>query len=465
MKQETSLHIAELHIANIKRIRAFAVGLDGEKLLLTGDNGAGKSSVLDAIFLALTGKGLEDPIRKGSSKASIKLVLNGAEEEYTIEKRITPKGRTLVVTTKDGTPIPSPQAFLDGLIGSLAFDPLEFVRMGRDAKGRREQAATIRELSGLDTSALDVQRKQVFDRRTSANASLKTAEAQFKALSLPVIPEGEDEIEASASALIAKRDAMQVLLKKHEDAEDTATEFAAKRDGTLARIVELEKQLAAERETLTLQESECKKADEAAEAALKLRSTNEELAAITTQIGDVDSINAGIRQRREAKAAALRAQHAYEQQKATVSDAQTASDNLTAQLEAMDAKKKAMTDKATMPVDGMSFDDDGVQIGGVRFDQLSTAEQIRTSAMVAMAANPKLRIILIREGALVNSSNMQVIVDAAKDKDYQLLIEKFATEPGNEGLFIEDGEVTHIDGVKQTPEAEPTETITLEGEE
>ena len=212
------LHVTVLELENVKRIRVFGVQLaDGEPLILTGDNGAGKSSVFDGLYLALTGKGLEQPIRNGSSKAVINLTLaEGGEKEYVIERRITQKSRSLTITDKAGTPISSPQAFLDSLIGALAFDPLEFVRMKP-----KMQAQAIRELSGLDTSAITAAYDKVFAERTVANRQLADLKSQMKALTKPIVPEPlnlpeidstlPNEPEVSLSELLAKRDAMQVL--------------------------------------------------------------------------------------------------------------------------------------------------------------------------------------------------------------------------------------------------------------
>ncbi|NGZ99664.1 hypothetical protein G5V59_02720 [Nocardioides sp. W3-2-3] len=45
--------------------------------------------------------------------------------------------------------------------------------------------------------------------------------------------------------------------------------------------------------------------------------------------------------------------------------------------------------KATFPVDGLGFDDDGVTYQGVPFAQASSAEQIRVSLAMAMSLNPQ----------------------------------------------------------------------------
>ena len=97
-------------------------------------------------------------------------------------------------------------------------------------------------------------------------------------------------------------------------------------------------------------------------------------------------------------------------------------------------------------VDGLELTDDGVLFGGTFFSQMSTAEQIRISTLVAMSQNPALKIILIREGALMNRANLAMIAELGKERGYQLWIECFREEPGSNGLHITDGAISHVNG-------------------
>ena len=64
--------ITELSIENVKRLQALRICPEtGKPVVITGDNSQGKSSILDAIQLALTNDGLEDPIRHGAKRAVV----------------------------------------------------------------------------------------------------------------------------------------------------------------------------------------------------------------------------------------------------------------------------------------------------------------------------------------------------------------------------------------------------------
>jgi hypothetical protein len=64
---------------------------------------------------------------------------------------------------------------------------------------------------------------------------------------------------------------------------------------------------------------------------------------------------------------------------------------------------------------------------------------------ISMALNPKLRVLRIKDGSLLDESNRQIIREQLKDKDYQLWFESVSSDK-SVGIFIEDGGVVAIDG-------------------
>src|SRR3989304_7739112 len=84
------MKILKLTAENVKKLRAVEITPTGELVEITGRNGAGKSSVLDAIWWALAGtKHIQAvPIRKGATKARIRLDLG----ELIVERGFTPAG-------------------------------------------------------------------------------------------------------------------------------------------------------------------------------------------------------------------------------------------------------------------------------------------------------------------------------------------------------------------------------------
>jgi hypothetical protein len=62
------------------------------------------------------------------------------------------------------------------------------------------------------------------------------------------------------------------------------------------------------------------------------------------------------------------------------------------------------------------------------------------SANFPISGNPNLRVIIIKEGSLLDHKNLELVKQMVKDKDYQLWIE-CVDDSGKLGIVIEDGQV------------------------
>ena len=113
------------------------------------------------------------------------------------------------------------------------------------------------------------------------------------------------------------------------------------------------------------------------------------------------------------------------------------------ELEALRKSKADMIAAADMPVDGLGFGDGIVTLNEVPFDQASTAQQLRASVALAMAANPKLKVIRIKQGAFLDEDNLALIAEMAEERDYQIWIERVDSS-GKVGIVIQDGEVVAV---------------------
>lgn len=421
--------IIELSISNLKRIEALEIAPNGEPVVLTGDNGQGKSSVLDAILLAVTNSGLAEPIRRGSAKAVVKVKLGGDGAVYDLERVVTDKGNYLRILSEDGKQVPSPQKFMDALVGNLAFDPLAFAGMKP-----KEQAETLRAALGLDFSALDLARKEAFEERTATNRLIKSVESQMAAI--PVAALGTPDEPVNVADLIARRDSMVQSQLTVTTKQREVLDLEKAKETASAEVARLESALAAARETLTSLEMDMGEAELELADLKRAMATPEALAAVQHELDTIEQTNEAVRKKQQR--ARLQAEL-----KARTTEAEALSNR----IDDIDAEKAKMLAEAPFPVPGLVFSEDGsVHFGGTPFSQMSTGEQIRISSLVAMAQNPSLRVIIIREGALINRANFQVIADLAAENEYQLWVEKFQEEPSASGLHITDGHISHVNG-------------------
>jgi hypothetical protein len=114
---------------------------------------------------------------------------------------------------------------------------------------------------------------------------------------------------------------------------------------------------------------------------------------------------------------------------------------LTTGIEKVDAAKAQRLADAKFPVDGLSVTDTGVTWQGLPFEQASTAIRTRVSAAIGFALNPKLKILLVRNGNDLDGKNLQLLADIAKEHGGQVWIERIAGGNGLQTVVIEDGAV------------------------
>ena len=174
------MRIIKLVAENFKKIRAVEITPTGDLIEITGRNGAGKSSILDAIWAALKNADHIQamPIRKGADKARIRLDLG----ELVVERKFSPSGSVLTVESDKGARFTSPQGILDKLLGALTFDPLAFVN-----QEPREQFESLRKIVPLevDLDQLDRLKRTDFDKRTEINREAKSLRAQADGIAVP----------------------------------------------------------------------------------------------------------------------------------------------------------------------------------------------------------------------------------------------------------------------------------------
>jgi len=431
-------HITRLEIVDFKRIEAAAIDADtGKPIVLTGDNGQGKTSVLDAVMFALTRKGSEKPIRNGAESATVALTLsNGSASTFTVKRKMKGDNAYLDVTTAEGAKMPSPQKFLDSLIGNLAFDPEAFTRLKA-----KEQADALRIAVGLNTSDLDDAYKITYAQRTDANRVKDNAEKLYKAA--PVVAGAPLEAK-SANELVKERD----QLRAEVNMTDTASECRERAEQNIAdceaKIKQLEEQLEIVREALdkhiidhsNLAIAHEKRKEATTNHGERIQAIAEELAGIDAHNAGVETHNRQIRDRetlRESYQAAIKR-----------------STEIDAEVKRIQGEKEARIASAKFPIPGLSIEDDTVLVNEVPFSDLNTAERIKVSTMIAMAQNPDLKVIFVREGALVSRANLAVLTKLAAERDMQVWIEQFSEQPHEDSIHITEGHISHVNGQPAT---------------
>jgi DNA repair exonuclease SbcCD ATPase subunit len=400
------MRVISLRAENVKRLKAVEItpDPDGNVVVISGRNGQGKSSVLDSIMYALAGGRAmpEQPVREGEKRAKVVLDLG----DFTVTREWkNDDTSSLTVMTKDGAKQTSPQKFLDERLGALSFDPLAFAT--KPAKEQRQLLLDIINSPDLDLDEMDAKRAALFDQRTEVNRRLRDTEGALA--ELPEIPEDTPTEEVSAEGIIAER---EVYLFEQRQRLELAE-----------RIRQTEEDLEDLRHRILVKESIL------AELRENLPSDELEVPDITAALARIESTNA-----------LVRARHTHDLLKNDWTGMKVRVDELTASIANLDDAKQAALEAATLPIEGLAFDEEGVMYQGIPFKQCSSAEQLRVSIAMAMALNPTVRVIRVADGSLLDSTNMAVIDEMAGAHDFQMWIE-VVNESGTLGFTIEDGEV------------------------
>ena len=426
-KQKTQknkgLRILKLQAENIKKIKAVEITPEGDVVIVSGRNGQGKTSVLDCIWYALGGKKAiaKVPIRKGKNKASINIEVGTKDNrgvEYIVHRVWTDNNHSyLEIRTGEGGAFSTPQKLLDSLIGELSFDPLEFARA--DKKEQRDVLMLagkmkvdwekLKSLTGQDWShygnyidGIDAASNSIFNSRTEINRAVKSLANQIDAIEIP--DEFKDVKPIEMSKLLDQQkgiDSLRAVNKIIGDTEKSIEEL----NNTLKELHQRRGNLI--RKGISIGDEK----------------------GIRDKVGKADEIN---------KYAMLT------EKKETLMKSYTenadASERFTDSIEKLRQLKTDIVGKSKLPIEELGFSEDGVTYKELPFEQTSDSEKLKISMAIAMALNPKIRVIRITDGSLLDKDSMKIIEQMAKDKDFQVWIE-VVDDTGKVGIYIEDGTV------------------------
>lgn len=398
------MKIVRLTAEAFQRLTAVEIEPDGSLVVVAGRNAQGKTSVLDAIEAALSGRAaskIKRPIREGETKARVELDLG----DIIVERTWTASGSKLKVTSAAGAEYPSPQKMLDSLIGRLSFDPLDFANS--DAKA---QVATLLSVVSLpfDPVALERQRQEAYDQRTIVNRDAKSLKARIDGL--PRAPKGTGDTEVDVVGLTQ---ALGAIEKADQERQTQRRLYVAAQEEIerLSALMELHR--------------------------ANGRAANQEYLDLIGANGTPDQIKILI----ESAAEANRNIYAKQQRQEMIMDLQALeaqSEYHSETIARLEERKRVGLAEADLPFPGLGFDDDGVTLNGIPFSQSSGAERLKVSLAIALRLNPEIKVVRITDGSLLDSDNMQIVSEMIPP-DAQVWIERVGTD--EVGFVIEDGEL------------------------
>lgn len=461
------MRITKIKIKNLYGIKEYEQ--DGGSVEFTGKNGAGKTSVIDAIRYALTNKSERDYIiRNGESEGEI---LIETDNGLRINRRPRTTQSDYKSVKQNGAEIASPEAFLREIFTPLQLNPVEFMAMSKEKQNAvildmieydwsldkiKEWFGEIPSWINYEQNILQIlndiqsEKGQYFLKRQDINREIRNKRAFIEEIgaSIPVGYQVDAWEEASPGDLYKKiesirRDNQLIEQAKNlqESRESKKRKFEAEReisksaldtefinresqiDKDILRLQEQIKALETERENLG-----AKKADklEIIEQTYKvdIAKFDSEIAQYSEYVGK--PIQEVVELVKEVENIELMKSHINEYRRMEnlqddVEELRIKADSLTKKIEKARALPGEILADCTMPIENLTVVDGIPLVNGLPISNLSEGEKLDLCVDVSIQKPNGLKIILIDGAEKLSTELRTKLYEKCKSKGLQFI--------------------------------------------
>ena len=447
------MYIKKLQLLNFQVIENFEAEFDGNVYFVTGDNELGKSTLLKAIGALLTGN-RDEVLRNGASKGFAKMIVGDDGEEYDVQLSFTennPRG-TLTIKQKSTGMQTNNVTMLQRIFGYQDFDAVEFSRWSETAEGRRKQIAVVKSLLPEAVrnriSEIDEAVAELKTERTIVNRDVKKATALRDTANVGLTPEDKAKYvnPIDVTELVEKAKTNAQLIEKAK----TVRLMLAQREQQLAHIPN---QIAYVEDALKQAKETARKMVEDAEKVYK-----ETMAKITEEKADCERRKANAEdwlkkyeannpEKENAEDTLARVQEhnamcekvrKYNERQSELMAAKAKAEKMDADIAKLADERAALIANAELPIDGLTFTEDGLELNGVPFvpGKVSDSQTMEIAAKLVIASNPTVKVFRIARGESLGAKRLQTIVDIAKRNGFQGFIEQ--VQRGQNEMLVEE---------------------------
>lgn len=416
------MKITHIHIKNLLGIQDLEL-TPGAVTVISGQNGTGKTSVIESVKAALSKGHDATLLRKGEKAGEAVLVLDDGLE---IRKRVTEKTSTTTMTAADGSKISKPASELDKLIDLLSVNPVEFLSASPKERARIlletlpikldvEELARITKLPinpvGEPLAYLDSLRKQIYDDRTGVNRAVKEKEATIQQMiqTMPEAPGGASGDENELRAMVAQADT-----QKAAELERIGSKLQGIRDDTAAKIAAIREE--AERQVQALRDALAERETKAASVRERVITSHAE--AVREPLAALAAIAAD----RNNAARREQAVQLIKQMEKGCEDLREHSENQTEALKNLDLYRASLLE--SLPIPGLEIVNGDVYRNGVHFDRLNTAQKVDVAVEVAKLRAGTLGIVCVDGIELMDSATFEQFCTKAAESGLQMIVSR-----------------------------------------
>ena len=409
------MKINSLELENVKRIKAVVLTPTANGLtVIGGNNGQGKTSVLDSIAWALGGEKFRPsvPQRDGSLlPPSLRIVMDNG---LIVERK--GKNSDLKVTDPQGRR--AGQQLLNEFVTSVALDLPKFM-----GAGDKEKAETLLQVIGVRDQlyALEQKETELYNRR---HAIGQIADQKAKhAAELPEYPDAPTEL-VSASDLIRQQQDILAKNAENQRKRERMQEFEKEANRLTQEITDLKLQIKEKSDALTRTLADLETARKDA-LFLHDESTEE----LERNLEEIDRINLQVRAN-------------LDHQKAKEEAAEFAAHytELTAELEAVRAEKRDLLERADLPLPELTVEHGVLLYGGYPWDNLSGADQLKVAVAIVRKLNSKCEFVLLDKLEQMDTQTLSDFGAWLEQEGLQAIATRVSTG-GECSVIIEDGSI------------------------
>lgn len=408
------MKLVKINIKDFKVVRNLEKEINGHNIILLGDNGRGKSSVIQFIEIAL-GRQTSIP-EKADGEGYIIVDKDG--NEWTFKVRFKHGKPVVTVTSPEGI-VDSSKSILSKVVGAVDFDIDEFVRLSDTKAGRKEQVEKYKSFLDEEVKQAVIECENRVDgyyrTRTEINSQIKATESllanhNFHKIDLNKIPNAKIDIKELSEKLAQS-------IKSNNDIEGVSQRLESNKREFDAIDEEIKRLMAKKDELL---EKICKAQD-----YLKTN-TIVDVSELIAQKDNAVELNANFDTKAD-----------YMVAKDALKELTEKSQNLTIMIESAREEIAHTIKECALSVDDLLFDEEGLIWRGVPVStsNLSSSEIMELGVRMKIAENPSLGMLFIQRGESLGIDRLKVIQKLAKDLDLQIIMEQ--VQRGVDKLQIE----------------------------